>query len=175
VKWTADRLPDLTGTTAVVTGANSGIGWHTARALAARGARVVLAVRDAERGKQAADRIKSSVAAADLDVANLDLASMASVRAFGDGWAEPLDLLVNNAGVMAPPKRLMTEDGFELQFGTNHLGHFVLTGLLLRALVNSPRGRVVTVSSTAHHVGKADVLEGNAGGAYDPQHAYGNS
>jgi NAD(P)-dependent dehydrogenase (short-subunit alcohol dehydrogenase family) len=100
---------------------------------------------------------------------------MASVRAFGDGWAEPLDLLINNAGVMAPPKRVMTEDGFELQFGTNHLGHFVLTGLLLRTLVNAKAGRVVTVSSTAHHTGKADVVDGNVEGKYDPQHAYGNS
>jgi NAD(P)-dependent dehydrogenase (short-subunit alcohol dehydrogenase family) len=175
VKWTADQLPDLTGRTAVVTGANSGIGWHTARALAEHGSRVVLAVRDVEKGKQAADRIRSALPAADVEVAHLDLSSIASVRAFAGAWAEPLHLLINNAGVMAPPKRLVTEDGFELQFGTNHLGHFVLTGLLLSALTEAPSGRVVTVSSTAHHVGRADVVEGNASGSYDPQRTYGNS
>jgi NAD(P)-dependent dehydrogenase (short-subunit alcohol dehydrogenase family) len=175
VKWTADQLPDLTGRTAIVTGANSGIGWHTARALSEHGSRVVLAVRDVEKGKQAADRIRSALPAADVEVAHLDLSSIASVRAFAGAWAEPLHLLINNAGVMAPPKRLVTEDGFELQFGTNHLGHFVLTGLLLSALTEAPSGRVVTVSSTAHHVGRADVVEGNASGSYDPQRTYGNS
>jgi NAD(P)-dependent dehydrogenase (short-subunit alcohol dehydrogenase family) len=175
VKWTAAQLGELTGTTAIVTGANSGIGWHTAKELAAHGARVVLAVRDVERGKQAVDRIRSSVGHADVDVSHLDLASMTSVRAFGENWVGPLDLLINNAGVMAPPRRQMTEDGFELQFGTNHLAHFVLTGLLLGALAESRHGRVVTVSSTAHHQGKADVVDGNTGDHYDPQHAYGNS
>jgi NAD(P)-dependent dehydrogenase (short-subunit alcohol dehydrogenase family) len=178
VKWTADRVGDLSGTTAVVTGANSGIGWHTAKELAAHGARVVLAVRDVERGKQAADRMRSSIgdeAAGQLEVAHVDLASMASVREFGENWVGPLHLLVNNAGVMEPPKRLATQDGFELQFGTNHLAHFVLTGLLLDALCAAAKGRVVTVSSTAHHVGKADVVEGNAGDKYDSKHTYGNS
>ena len=168
-------MGDLTGSTAVVTGANSGIGWPTAKELAAHGARVVLAVRDAERGKQAADRIRSAVAGADVDVAQVDLASMASVRAFGESWDGPLDLLVNNAGVMEPPKRQLTEDGFELQFGTNHLAHFVLTGLLLDALAAAPKGRIVTVSSTAHHVGTAAVINGNMGDRYDSKHAYGNS
>jgi NAD(P)-dependent dehydrogenase (short-subunit alcohol dehydrogenase family) len=179
VKWTADRLGDLSGTTAVVTGANSGIGWHTARELAAHGARVVLAVRDVERGKQAADRMRSSLddatAAGQLEVAHVDLAAMTSVREFGENWVGPLDLLVNNAGVMEPPKRVTTQDGFELQFGTNHLAHFVLTGLLLDALAASGKGRVVTVSSTAHHVGKADVVQGNIGEKYESKHAYGNS
>lgn len=175
MKWTAAQLGDLPGITAIVTGANSGIGWHTAKELAAHGARVVLAVRDVERGKLAADRIRSAVAHADVDVARVDLSSMASVREFGENWIGPLDLLINNAGVMAPPKRQMTEDGFELQFATNHLGHFVLTGLLLPALAESPRGRIVTVSSTAHHAGKADVLQGNIGDRYDSQHTYGNS
>jgi NAD(P)-dependent dehydrogenase (short-subunit alcohol dehydrogenase family) len=175
VGWRPDRLGDLSGTTAIVTGANSGIGWHTARALAEHGARVVLAVRDVEKGKIAADRIRSGVTAADVGVVHLDLASMSSVRAFGDAWAEPLDLLINNAGVMTPPKRVLTDDGFELQFGTNHLGHFVLTGMLLRTLVHSRAGRVVTVSSTAHHSGKADVVDGNLGDTYEAQHAYGNS
>ena len=168
-------MGDLTGTTVVVTGANSGIGWPTAKELAAHGARVVLACRDVEKGKQAADRIAAAVPSADLTVQELDLASMASVRAFGDGWSGPLDLLINNAGVMAPPKLVTTEDGFELQFGTNHLGHFVLTGLLLPVLLTSPHPRVVTVASTAHHTGSADVIDGNLGGAYHSQHTYGNS
>ena len=168
-------MGDLSGSTAVVTGANSGIGWHTAKELAAHGARVVLAVRDPERGKQAADRIRSAVTDADVDVTRVDLASMASVRDFGENWVGPLDLLVNNAGVMEPPKRQLTEDGFELQFGTNHLAHFVLTGLLLDALSSSPKGRIVTVSSTAHHVGTADVIDGNMGDKYDSKRTYGNS
>jgi NAD(P)-dependent dehydrogenase (short-subunit alcohol dehydrogenase family) len=175
VKWTADRLPNVTGLTAVVTGANSGIGWYTVRALAGSGARVVLACRDVERGKQAADRIRAGNAAAELDVCELDLASMASVCSFGNSWNGRLDLLVNNAGVMAPPKPAVTRDGFELQFGTNHLGHFALTGLLLPALLEAPAARVVTVSSIAHHGGTADVLGGNAGPGYHPQHAYSNS
>lgn len=175
MKWTAAQLPDLTGRTAVVTGANSGIGWCTARALAAHGARVVLACRDVERGKLAADRIRSGVPSAELDVAHLDLSAMASVREFGDGWVGPLHLLVNNAGVMSPPKRMTTDDGFELQFGTNHLGHFVLTGLLLPALLAADAPRVVTVASIAHHGGTEAVLEGNAGLRYHPQRSYSNS
>jgi NAD(P)-dependent dehydrogenase (short-subunit alcohol dehydrogenase family) len=176
VKWTAGQLPVLTGRTAVITGANSGIGWIAARELAAHGARVVLAVRDTERGKQAADRIRATVPAAELEVGHIDLASMTSVRAFGDAFTEPLDLLINNAGVMAPPKRVTTEDGFELQFGTNHLAHFVLTGLLLPSLLRTPRPRVVTVSSVAHHGGTADVVDANAvGPKYDPQRTYSQS
>src|SRR5579859_337038 len=151
MKWTAEQLPDLGGRTAVVTGANSGIGWHTARALAAHGARVIMACRDLERGKLAADDVRASAPSADVDVAELNLASMASVRSFADGWTGPLDVLINNAGVMAPPRRATTEDGYELQFGTNHLGHFVLTGLLLPTLLDSSAPRVVTVASVAHH------------------------
>jgi NAD(P)-dependent dehydrogenase (short-subunit alcohol dehydrogenase family) len=160
---------------AVVTGANSGIGWQTARGLAAHGARVVLACRDVEAGKQAADRLRAVVAGADLDVAELDLASIASVRAFALSWTDRLDLLVNNAGVMAPPKLVSTEDGFELQFGTNHLGHFVLTGMLLPRLLTSPTPRVVTVSSIAHRGGTEAVLDGNLGSVYHPQKTYSNS
>ncbi|HEY2166924.1 MAG TPA: oxidoreductase [Jatrophihabitantaceae bacterium] len=173
--WTAAQLPDLTGLSALVTGANSGIGWQTARQLAGHGARVVLACRDVEAGKHAADRIQSAVPAAQLDVVHLDLASMASVRAVGDQWTGPLDLLVNNAGVMAPPKRISTEDGYELQFGTNHLGHYVLTGLLLPSLLQADAPRVVTVASTAHFGGDADVLSANAGPDYNPQKTYSNS
>jgi NAD(P)-dependent dehydrogenase (short-subunit alcohol dehydrogenase family) len=175
VKWTAARLRNLTGRTAVVTGGNSGIGWVTARELAAHGARVVLAVRDVERGKQAIDRIRTAVPAADIDVAHLDLSSMTSVRAFGDDWTEPLDLLINNAGVMSPPKRMTTEDGFELQFGTNHLGHFVVTGLLLPHLLERAEPRVVTVASVAHFGGTAELIDANAGPGYHPQRTYQNS
>jgi NAD(P)-dependent dehydrogenase (short-subunit alcohol dehydrogenase family) len=175
VSWTTAQLPDLDGRVAVVTGANSGIGRHTVLTLAGRRARVVLACRDAQRGADAADTILARHPGADVAVARLDLASMASVRAFAGAWSGPLDLLVNNAGVMAPPKRAVTEDGFELQFGTNHLGHFVLTGMLLGALADSRAGRVVTVASVAHHGGGDDVLDANAGAAYDAQHAYSNS
>jgi len=175
MRWTAEQLPDLSGRSAVVTGANSGIGWHTAFELARHGARVVLACRDVERGKQAADRIRSKAPTADLEVAELNLASMESVRAFGTGWTDPLDLLVNNAGVMAPPKRTRTQDGYELQFGTNHLGHFVLTGLVLPALLAGNRPRVVTVASIAHKSATAGVLGANGDDPYVPHEAYANS
>jgi NAD(P)-dependent dehydrogenase (short-subunit alcohol dehydrogenase family) len=169
VGWTEHQLPDLTGRTAIVTGANSGIGFHTAAALARMGAQVVLACRDGEAGERALHRIGHGT------VCELDLASMASVRAFAEAWDQPLHLLINNAGVMAPPRRATTADGYELQFGTNHLGHYVLTGLLLPHLLASGGARVVTVSSTAHHTGSDGVLEANAGEKYDAQRAYGNS
>jgi len=175
MKWTAAQLPELGGRTVVITGGNSGIGWHTARELSAHHARVVLAVRDVRRGERAADRIRTAVPSAQLEVRELDLATMESVRAFCDGWAEPLDVLINNAGVMAPPKLSRTRDGFELQFGTNHLGHYVLTGLLLRSLLKAPAPRVVTVASVAHRGGTDAVLSGNTEGPYDPQATYSNS
>lgn len=175
MRWTAEQLPDLSGRTAAVTGANSGIGCHTAFELARHGAHVILACRDVERGKQAADRIRSRVPTADLEVAELNLASMESVRAFGAGWNDPLDILINNAGVMAPPKRLRTQDGYELQWGTNHLGHFVLTGLLLPALLAGTRSRVVTVASIAHKSANAGVLNANNDEQYQPHQAYANS
>jgi NAD(P)-dependent dehydrogenase (short-subunit alcohol dehydrogenase family) len=172
VGWKAGQLPDLRGRTAVVTGANSGIGFQTAKELAGHGARVVLACRNVEAGNAAADRMRGT---GDVSVRQLDVASMASVREFGEAWDGPLELLINNAGVMAPPKLARTVDGFERQFGTNHLGHFVLTGLLLPRLVESGRGRVVTVASIAHHGGTEAVLEGNVGEAYNGQKTYSNS
>ncbi|MEP7034329.1 MAG: SDR family NAD(P)-dependent oxidoreductase [Dermatophilaceae bacterium] len=187
---TADRhpagLPDLTGTTAVITGANSGIGLETARALAWHGAGVTLACRNLPAAERAAEQIRSSHNSGDsrdgdqarrveVRVAELDLSSFSSVRGFADAWEGPLDLLVNNAGVMAPRSWQGTRDGYELQFGTNHLGHFVLTGLLLPALLLAARPRVVTVSSIAHHNGRADVLDGNPPQSYRPERAYGNS
>jgi NAD(P)-dependent dehydrogenase (short-subunit alcohol dehydrogenase family) len=173
--WTATQMPRLGGRVAVVTGGNSGIGRATATELARHGARVMLACRDIERGKQAADDIRNRVPDADIEVRHIDLADMTSVREFGEGYDGPLHLLVNNAGVMGPPRRAVTAHDFELQFGTNHLGHFVLTGLLLPALLVADDPRVVTVSSVAHHGGTADVLDGNAIGPYRPQRAYANS
>ena len=170
MSWTPADLPDLSGRTAVVTGASSGIGEHIARELAAHGASVVLAVRDAARGERAASRMSGEVR-----VEVLDLASLKSVHAFADRWQGPLDLLVANAGVMAPPHHRETEDGFELQLGTNHFGHFALTGLLLPALLEASEPRVVTVSSLAHHDGRPTVLEGNPASSYDPRRAYSNS
>jgi NAD(P)-dependent dehydrogenase (short-subunit alcohol dehydrogenase family) len=172
VGWKASQLPDLTGWTAIVTGANSGIGFHTTKQLAAHGARIVMACRNLEAGTAAAATMGAGDA---VSVAKLDLASSASVREFAEGWDGPLDLLINNAGVMAPPKLSMTADGFERQFGTNHLGHFILTGLMLPSLVASGRGRVVTVASIAHHGGTEAVLEGNLGDGYNPQKTYSNS
>jgi NAD(P)-dependent dehydrogenase (short-subunit alcohol dehydrogenase family) len=173
--WSATQLPDLTGRTAVITGANSGIGWQTAKALAQHGCRVVLACRDVDRGKQSAERIRTVRRDADVEVGQLDLASMNSVREFGESRFEPIDFLINNAGVMAPPRRTLTADGFELQFGTNHLGHFVLTGLLLPLLLQTERPRVVTVCSVAHKGGGSDVVDANAFGPYRGSRAYSNS
>jgi len=152
--WTASDLPDLTGRTAVVTGANSGIGLEAARELARKNARVVLACRDPGRASTALDEIRRDQPGASVEVQPLDLASLASVNQFAKGCLaenESLDLLVNNAGVMAIPRR-ETADGFEMQLGTNHLGHFALTGLLLQRL--RPGSRVVNVSSTAHRMGR---------------------
>ena len=154
-KWTTNDIPDLTGKRAIVTGANSGLGYHTALELARHGATVVLACRSAERGQSALGGIRAAVPDADVVLASLDLADLASVRAFAEAHREPLDLLVNNAGVMALPHRT-TADGFELQFGTNHLGHFALTGLLLPALLDRPGARVVTVTSELHRMGRID-------------------
>jgi NAD(P)-dependent dehydrogenase (short-subunit alcohol dehydrogenase family) len=171
VGWTTARLEDLTGRTAMITGGNSGIGFHTARELAAHGARVVLACRNPDSARAAADKIGAAT-----EIVELDLASMESVRTVAESWDGPLDLLINNAGVMAPPKRRATVDGFELQFGTNHLGHFVLTGLLLPALIKSEHGgRVVTVASITHHGASEAVLDANADGVYNPQKTYANS
>jgi NAD(P)-dependent dehydrogenase (short-subunit alcohol dehydrogenase family) len=146
--FTAADLPDLTGQVIIVTGANSGIGLEAAKAFAGRGARVILAVRDPAKGQRAAEAMPAPGTA---EVRPLDLARLDSVRAFARDWSGPVDLLINNAGVMIPPLS-RTADGFELQFGTNHLGHFALTNLLLPNVT----GRVVTVSSDAHKSGRID-------------------
>jgi NAD(P)-dependent dehydrogenase (short-subunit alcohol dehydrogenase family) len=174
MKWTADDIPSLTGTTAIVTGAGSGLGTITARELARAGARVIMAVRDTAKGERAAAAIRADVPGAELTLRHLDLADLSSVRAFASEIEGPLDRLINNAGVMAPPRRL-TADGFESQIGTNHLGHFALTGLLLEQLSAAPAPRVVTVSSGAHRIGtmRFDDLMWERG--YNNWRAYGQS
>ncbi|MGP4023323.1 oxidoreductase [Actinomadura sp. 3N407] len=173
--WTTGDIPDLHGRRAIVTGANSGIGYHTALQLARHGASVVLACRSAERGQAAFDRIKAAAPDADLVLGSLDLADLASVREFAARYGDaPADILVNNAGVMAIPRR-STADGFEMQFGTNHLGHFALTGLLLPALRSAPSPRVVTVTSTFAWSGRLnfDDLQGER--RYRKWSAYGQA
>jgi NAD(P)-dependent dehydrogenase (short-subunit alcohol dehydrogenase family) len=177
-KWTEADVLGQEDRLAVVTGANTGLGFETARVLAERGASVVLAVRDVEKGKRAAARIADTAPGADVTVQELDLTSLESVHA---GAAElrakhpRIDLLINNAGVMTPPKQT-TRDGFELQVGTNHLGHFALTGLLLDQLLPVPGSRVVTVSSLAHRFGAGIHLDDlQSERSYDRVAAYGQS
>jgi NAD(P)-dependent dehydrogenase (short-subunit alcohol dehydrogenase family) len=165
-KWTAADLPDLSGRTVVVTGASSGLGTVTARELARAGAHVVLAVRDVAKGEAVAAPFPG-----EWEVRALDLASLASVRAFAEAWTGDLDILINNAGIMAVPQGT-TADGFELQFGTNHLGHFALTNLLLPHVTD----RVVTVSSGAHRIGKVHLDDLNwERRKYDRWRVYGQS
>jgi NAD(P)-dependent dehydrogenase (short-subunit alcohol dehydrogenase family) len=176
-RWTAADIPDQGGRTALVTGANSGLGLATARELARAGAAVVLACRAEEKGQGAMRSIRSAVPNADLSVAVLDLADLRSVHAFAEGFVSSgrsLEILVNNAGIMAAPRRL-TKDGFESQFGTNHLGHFALTGLLLPALLKAPAPRVVTVSSTLHRGGKMNFDDLNGERKYRRWGAYSQS
>jgi NAD(P)-dependent dehydrogenase (short-subunit alcohol dehydrogenase family) len=164
--WSTQDIPDQSGRTAIVTGANSGIGRAAATALAQRGARVILACRNAEKGASAAAGMPGAV-----EFRPLDLGDLSSVRAFAEGWEGDIDLLINNAGVMIPPLT-RTADGFELQFGTNHLGHFALTNLLLEHVT----GRVVTVSSTGHRMGTIDFEDLNwERKSYKAWRAYGQS
>jgi NAD(P)-dependent dehydrogenase (short-subunit alcohol dehydrogenase family) len=176
-KWTADQIPDQQGRTAIVTGANSGLGFVIARELARAGAHVIVASRDADRGAKAMGAIKAAHPAANVEVAQLDLASLASVRAFATHFLaghNQLDLLINNAGIMAAPYR-RTADGFELQFGTNHLGHFALTSLLMPAFNQRLGTRVATMSSNLHKGGEIrfDDLQGEQ--HYSRWGAYGQS
>ncbi|GAQ58698.1 oxidoreductase [Streptomyces acidiscabies] len=165
-KWNVDRMPDLSGRTVVVTGANSGIGLTASRALAGAGAHVVLAVRDVERGQAAASGLNGST-----EVRRLDLADLGSVRDFARDWeARPLHVLINNAGVMAIPEA-RTADGFEMQFGTNHLGHFALTNLLLPYVED----RVVSLASGAHRAGRIAFDDVNLTSGYTPVRAYAQS
>jgi NAD(P)-dependent dehydrogenase (short-subunit alcohol dehydrogenase family) len=179
MSWTAQDIPDQTGRTAIVTGANSGIGYVTARELARRGARVLLACRSERRGKEAVERLHREIPGARVGYRHLDLADLSSVRAFakgydGGGGGDTLDLLINNAGVMALP-RGATADGFETQFGVNHLGHFALTGLLLPRLLATPGSRVISVSSIMHTLGDIDLGDLNSERSYRRWIAYGRS
>jgi NAD(P)-dependent dehydrogenase (short-subunit alcohol dehydrogenase family) len=181
--WTVDQIPSQAGRRVLITGANSGIGYYTALELARKGAYVLLACRDQARGDAALARLRAAVPSASAEVVLLDLASLASVRAFAEAelaLGVPLELLINNAGVMAPKKRLETRDGFELQFGTNVLGHFALTALLLPALQRAAasaahRPRVVTLASIAHKQGRLDFEDLQSTKNYSPMGAYRQS
>jgi NAD(P)-dependent dehydrogenase (short-subunit alcohol dehydrogenase family) len=172
--WRARDIPDLTGRRAIVTGANSGLGFQTALELARHGASVLMTSRRGDLGDDAVRRVRDAVPDAEVSCRRLDLADLASVREFADGNKTPIDILVNNAGVMAiPPRR--TADGFEMQLGTNHLGHFALTGLLLPALFARSGARVVTVSSTVHRVGVMNFDDLMGDESYRPWQAYAQS
>src|SRR6201996_1854003 len=177
-KWTPRQIPSQQGRLAIVTGANSGIGYQAAKYLARAGAMVILACRNAEKGEAALALIVAGQPLAKVEMRILDVADLDSVRRFAADFLSedrPLDLLINNAGVMAIPERRTTPQGFEMQFGTNHLGHFALTGLLLPALLRQPNSRAVTVASIAHKGGKLNFDDLNAERRYDPRRAYQQS
>ena len=172
------NIPDLSGKAAVVTGATGGLGLETARMLGEHGARVILAGRNANKGADALAHIRHTAPNADIAFEMVDLGSLASIAVFGTrlrAAGTPIDILVNNAGVMTPPTRKTTSDGFELQFGTNHLGHFALTGVLLPLLAAARAPRVVTVSSGAAHIGTADFSNLQSERFYGPMRSYGTS
>ena len=175
--WTAEHIPDLTAKVAIVTGANTGIGYEMARALARKSATIILACRNKDKGKAAVRKIRQEYPEAKAELLQVDLSELASVRRFADEFTshyDRLDILINNAGIMATPF-VKTCDGFELQFATNHLGHFALTGLLLACIIRVPQARVVTVSSWGHHFGVIDFDNLNAEKNYDPGRAYAQS
>jgi len=176
-KWTVADMPDLSGKTAIVTGANSGLGFETSKALAGAGASVIMACRNEQKAQSALDEIRRAHGQAEVETMTLDLADLDSVRTFAAAASQrcaTLDLLINNAGVMALPER-RTADGFEMQFGTNHLGHFALTGLLFDRLKATPRARVVTESSLAHRMGKIRFHDLQWERNYSKWPAYGQS
>jgi len=182
--WQAADIPSLAGKRVLITGANSGIGYHTALKLARKGAKVMFACRDRERGKAAIDRLQADAAGVHAELAILDLASLSSIRAFATqelAQHRPLDILINNAGVMAPHARLETADGFELQFGTNVLGHFALTALLMPALeqaaadLPNSRPRIVTIASIAHKRGRLNFDDLQSTRSYSPMKTYQQS
>jgi NAD(P)-dependent dehydrogenase (short-subunit alcohol dehydrogenase family) len=178
VGWTASDIPDLTGRTAVVTGGNSGLGYETVKALADHGADVVMASRNEDKARFARESILADIPDASIVVVPLDLASIDSVESAVQSIIsthEKIDILVNNAGLMALPQQT-THDGFEMQFGVNHLGHWVLTAGLLPTIVRSPGARVVTVTSTAHHMGRGiNPDDPHLASGYGPWKAYGQS
>lgn len=174
--WSLDDAPNMAGKRAIVTGATGGLGYETALGLARKGATTILAARNPEKGAQALARIRQSVRGADISFAPLDLASLASVRAFAARITFPLDILVNNAGVMGMPARQTTADGFEQQIGVNYLAHFALTALLKDALCAAPAGgRVVSVASLAHRSATLNLADLQSERAYSPLRAYAQS
>jgi NAD(P)-dependent dehydrogenase (short-subunit alcohol dehydrogenase family) len=177
MKWTVDNIPNQSGRVVLVTGANSGLGYETALAMARKGAHVIMAVRTLRRGEDARSQIVGQVPHADLKVMALDLSSLESVRRFAAAFRaeyQRLDLLFNNAGVMAPPYS-KTADGFEMQLGVNHLGHFALTGLLLDLLLATAGSRIINVTSTAHYFGKMNFDDLHSERSYSRYGAYGQS
>jgi len=177
MKWTASDIPDLTGKIALVTGANSGLGYYTCLELARKGAHVVLAARNKEKGNAALERIRAEIPAADLQFMKLDLANIEIVKYFADAFIEEyekLDIMINNAGVMAIPLR-RTVQGFEMQFGTNHLGHFALTALMSDFIEKTPGSRIVNVSSLMHKFGKINFDDLNWEKSYSKWTAYSQS
>ncbi|MFJ7847939.1 oxidoreductase [Peribacillus sp. NPDC097224] len=176
-KWNGDQMADVKGKTVVITGANSGLGFETAFVLAGKGAEVILAVRNASKGEKAVDRITSAHPKANVSVMPLDLSDLRSIHQFSDSFLENYDslsILINNAGVMIPPYS-QTKDGFELQFGSNHLGHFALTGLLLPKILSTPKSRVVTLSSLAANNGNIDFDHLDGKDQYKPMRYYAQS
>ena len=177
-KWTTENIPDQKGRIVIVTGSSSGIGFETAKVLANKNAKVIIAVRNLDKGENARAKIKSQNSVSDVSVMKIDLSDLASVKGFVDEYKskfDTLDLLINNAGVMVPPYA-KTTNGFELQFGTNHLGHFALTLQLLDLLKNSQNSRIVNVASNAHKYGKIDFDDLNwEKRKYKPMRAYGDS
>ena len=176
-KWTAKNIPELVGKIAIVTGANSGIGFETARALATKKATVILACRNKDEGEAAIDLLTQENPDSRIFLLQLNLSDLALVRDFSDSFIrqyDRLDILINNAGIMRTPYG-NTVDGFELQFGTNHLGHFALTGLLIELIIRTPQARVITVSSGGERFGEIDFENLNAENGYDAGKAYGQS
>ena len=177
-KWTTRDIPSQAGKLAIVTGANSGIGYHTALELVRAGAHVILACRNPAKADEAKSRILSAVPQAAVEIGQIDMADLDSIRAFAEAFVasgRKLDMLINNAGVMGFPQRTPTAQGFEGQFGTNHLGHFALTGELMPALLKTPHSRVITVASIAHKGGRMRFEDPNWERAYDPRKAYQQS
>lgn len=179
VKWTTEQLPDLTGKIIIVTGGNSGLGYESVKAFAMKGAEVILASRSRDRGEAARSEILKAIPDAKIAVMHLELGDLASVRSFSVEFRKrynKLDVLLNNAGIMMSPY-FQTKDGFEGQFGINHLGHFALTGLLMEVVLDTPGSRIVNVSSGAHKRGEVDFtnLMFEKGRRYSPMKAYGQS
>ncbi|MEZ4517151.1 MAG: oxidoreductase [Chloroflexota bacterium] len=176
-KWSISEMPDQSGKIAIVTGANSGLGYESAQALVRKGAHVVIACRNQTKAAVAYDQLEACTPEPSLDSIPLDLSNLDSVRAFAEAFTakyDRLDILLNNAGVMAPP-RGETTDGYEMQFGTNHLGHFALTGLLMPTLLATPGSRVVTVTSFANLMGRINFDDLQSKGTYTRYGAYGQS